>query len=210
MTGDLDSKVRFFTGVDQLRRWFEENHGHSREVWIGYYKRGSGKAGVTYLEAVEEALCFGWVDGQVRSLDRESHANRYTPRRPGSRWSRVNVEKAERLIRSGRMHPEGLRAFERRDPEQRAGHSFEERPRTLSPDLEEVFRRSRGAWQYFESQPPSYRRTALFWVMEAKRPETRGRRLQRLVDVSTRRERMDTLSPGHRRSPDKPRGHGSA
>jgi uncharacterized protein YdeI (YjbR/CyaY-like superfamily) len=180
-----------------LRRWFEKNHASTDELWIGYYKKGTGKPAVTYLEAVEEALCFGWIDGQVRSLDDLRYANRYTPRRSGSRWSRVNVAKVEELIRRGRMHAAGLRAFSERS-RARAGYSFEGRPIVLASGLLAEFRRHRGAWRFFQSQPPSYRKTATFWVMSARRDETRRRRLSIVVDRSDRGLRIDLLSPGRR------------
>jgi hypothetical protein len=112
--------VRFFRRREQLRVWFEEHHSTAKEIWIGYYKRGVVKRGVTYAEAVEEALCFGWIDGQVRSIDESSYANRYSPRRPGSRWTQTNLQKAEELIRSGRMHPAGLEIYRQRQLGRRA------------------------------------------------------------------------------------------
>ena len=105
---EIRGKARFFSSPEELRRWFEKHHATEKELWIGYYKRGTGRKGVSYLEAVEEALCFGWVDGQVRSLDDRSYANRYTPRRPESRWSQVNVRKVGELRRAGRMRPAGV------------------------------------------------------------------------------------------------------
>ena len=195
-TQGLRRKARYFASREQLHGWFEENHTKANELWIAYPKKGTGGKGVSYIEAIEEALCFGWVDGQVRSLDEGSYANRYTPRRAGSRWSPTNVRRVLELRRLGRMHPLGLAAFERRAPTDRAGYSYEERSRGLDPALSRVFQRETGAWEFFNEQPPSYRRTAIFWVMSAKREETRRRRLQVLTASSGRRRRIDLLSPG--------------
>jgi len=195
-TQGLSGRARHFASLEQLRRWFEENHARAKELWIAYPKKGTGGKGVSYAEAVEEALCFGWVDGQVRSLDERTYANRYAPRRSDSRWSRTNVRRALELRRLGRMHPSGLAAFERRAPTDRAGYSSEGRPRTLDPALLRAFQRETGAWEFFREQPPSYRRTAIFWVMSAKREETRRGRLQILMGSSGRRRRIDLLSPG--------------
>lgn len=185
----------YFPDRAGVREWFERNHARASEVWIGYPKKGSPEKGVSYAEVLEEALCFGWIDGQVRSIDETHYANRYTPRKRDSAWSRTNVEKVSELKRNGRMHEAGLRVFHQRDPAQRAGYSFEERPRELAPELARKFRTSSAAWEFFRSEPPSYRRTAVFWVMSAKRPETRARRLKVLVDRSRDGLRIDLLSP---------------
>ncbi len=195
---DVRERVRFFDTVAELRAWFEDHHASRTELWIGYYKANSGRPGVTYDQAVEEALCFGWVDGQVRSLGADRYTNRYTPRSTPSRWSTLNVRRVRELEAAGRMHPAGRAAFARRDPVRRAGYSFEERPRTLSSDLLRAFRSVPSAWEFFGQQSASYRRTATFWVMSAKRPETRRRRLERLVAVSRDGRRIDALAPGRR------------
>ena len=189
-------RVRMFADAGQLRAWFELNHGRARELWIGYYKKGVGKTAVSYPAALEEALCFGWIDGQLRSIDDERYANRYTPRRPGSRWSQTNVAKVRELRRAGRMRPSGLKAFRERDPDRPAGYSYEDRPKVLAPPLAREFRGHPCAWKYFLTQPPSYRRTITFWVMSGQRDETRRRRLGLLVQSSQREERMDLLRPG--------------
>jgi uncharacterized protein YdeI (YjbR/CyaY-like superfamily) len=192
-------RARFFAQQEQLRAWFEKNHSRATELWIGYYKRGSDPPGVTYAEAVEVALCFGWIDGQVRSLDKRRYANRYTPRRPGSRWSQTNVAKVNELIRAGAMHPAGLKKFRERDPAQRAGYSFEERPFRLEPTLLREFQAAGAAWKYFRSQPAGYQRTAIFWVMSGRLPQTRGRRLQVVIRDSSEGRRVASLTPGTNR-----------
>jgi uncharacterized protein YdeI (YjbR/CyaY-like superfamily) len=188
----------FFPRRELLRAWFEKNHATSHEVWIAYYKQGSGRTSVTYAEAVEEALCFGWIDGQVRALDASSYANRYTPRRAGSRWSAANVSKVEQLRRAGRMHPAGLEAYFARDPTQPAGYSSEDRPQEFDSPLLHEFRSDPRAWGFFQAQAPSYRRVSTFWVMSARREETRLRRLHFLMEHSRLGKRIDLLSPGTR------------
>jgi uncharacterized protein YdeI (YjbR/CyaY-like superfamily) len=199
MVPPAGTPVRFFETRERLRAWFERNHDRATELWIGYYKVGTGRKGVTYDEAVEEALCFGWIDGLVRSLDAVSYTNRYTPRRRGSPWSRLNVAKVGALRRSGRMHEAGIRAFRARVDARPAGYSFEEPPRDFSPPLRRKFESNVPAWKFFERQPPSYRRTAAFWVMSARRETTRIRRLGVLLEASAQGRRLDTLSPARPR-----------
>lgn len=187
--------VKFFAEREDLRAWFERNHEKARELWIGYYKAGSGRKGVTYAQAVEEALCFGWIDGQVRSLDALSYANRYSPRRPSSRWSRVNLARVGELFRDGRMHSDGIRAFRARRPDSPVRYSIAERPKELSARLRKEFQLTRRAWAFFQAQPPSYRRTASFWVMSARQKDTRRRRLRALVEASAASRRINLLSP---------------
>lgn len=198
---EVRRRARFFETPEALRAWFETHHATEPEVWIAYYKAGAGRRSVTYDQAVEEALCFGWVDGQVRSLGPDAYANRYTPRKAESRWSALNVRRVRALAAAGRLHPAGRAAFERRDPGRRAGYSFEERPSTLAPDLRARFRADPDAWAFFQRQAPSYRRTATFWVMSARRDETRGRRLGRLITASRAGRRVDLLAPGRRAVP---------
>lgn len=174
-------KPTFFATPAELRAWFEGNHDRVSELWIGYYKKGSGRGGVSYKEAVDEALCFGWIDGQVRSIDAASYANRYTPRKPGSIWSNINTKRALELKALGRMTPAGLKAFETRDPKRAGVYSFEVRHNGLAEPYLARLRKTKRAWTYFQAQPPHYRRTAGYWVMTAKKEETRERRFARLV-----------------------------
>ena len=192
------SAPRFFRTPDELRRWFEENGTTATEVWIAYYKRGTGRGGVTYPEAVEEALCFGWIDGQVRSLDALSYCNRFTPRRPHSIWSQQNVRRVRELERLGRMRPPGRRAFRARSPERTGIYSFEQGPRA-EPALDAAararFRADAAASRFFEGQPPGYRRQMIEWIMLARRPETRSRRLDAVLRMSAAGRRVDPLHP---------------
>ena len=172
----------FFATPGDFRKWLKKNHRSATELWVGFYKRDSGRPSITWPESVDEALCYGWIDGIRQRLDADSYVIRFTPRKRGSIWSVVNTRRAGQLIREGRMEEAGLRAFEGRDPE-KTGYSFEQRGSLkLDPELEKRFRRNRKAWKFFEGQPPGYRKTAIFWVVSAKREETRLRRLQTLID----------------------------
>lgn len=159
----------------------EENHESVTELWVGLHKKGTRKPSVTWPQLVDELLCFGWIDGLRRSLDESSYVIRVTPRKPDSTWSKVNTRRAHELIEAGRMSPRGLEVFERRDPKKTGRYSFERGEVKLSPFLDKEFRRNRAAFRFFQSQPQGYRRTAITWVMSAKREETRERRLRTLI-----------------------------
>lgn len=172
---------RFFRSAAELRRWFETHHARRTELWIGFYRKGSGKTSVTYAEALDQALCFGWIDGVRKKLDDVRYTNRFTPRRPRSIWSNVNVAHVQRLQRDGLMHPSGLATFDARTPDRTGVYSFELRVENLPDDLRTRLARDRTASRYFEAQPPWYRRTVVHWVTSAKRPETRERRFTTLI-----------------------------
>jgi uncharacterized protein YdeI (YjbR/CyaY-like superfamily) len=187
-------KPRFFATPTNFRAWLERNHDRAEELWVGFYKRGSGRAGIAWPQAVDEALCFGWIDGVRRRIDDVSYANRFTPRRARSNWSAANVKRARELIAEGRMQPAGLRAFEQRAPERTGIYSYENRKSArLSPAEEREFRSRKRAWTFFRSQPPSYRSTATWWVVSAKRDETRRRRLDTLIEDSAQGRRIGPL-----------------
>lgn len=186
----------FFATPAALRRWFARHGATARELWIGYYKKASGRGGVVYKEALDEALCVGWIDGLVRTIDGERYMQRWTPRRPRSVWSAVNTRRVGELEAEGRMQPAGRAAFALRDPARAGLYSFENKPTTLPPELEQRFRARPAAWRFFEAQPPGYRRTALFFVMSAKREETRVRRLDALAALCARGERLPQLGGG--------------
>lgn len=183
----------FFKTAAALRRWLEKNHASATELWVGMYKVGSGKKAVTYREALDEALCFGWIDGVRKSVDNESYVQRFTPRRPKSYWSAVNTKRVEELQRDGRMHPSGMAAFERRDRALTDRYSFERQAATLDGVSEKVFRANKKAWSYFDAEAPWYRRVAIHWVTSAKREETRQRRLARLIEDSAAGRRFGAL-----------------
>ena len=185
---------RFFKTQEHFRRWLDKNHASATEVWIGMYRKVSGKGGLTYRQALDEALCFGWIDGVRFRLDEASYTIRFTPRRRGSRWSTVNTRRMDELIAAGRVRRAGLAAFERRDPAKSGTYSYEQRHGAeLGPDRERRFRANAAAWTYFQAQPPWYRRTATWWVVSAKREETRARRLETLIERSARGEPIREL-----------------
>lgn len=183
----------FFKTPGHLRRWLEKNHASVSELWVGFYRKASGKGGITYEQALEEALCFGWIDGVRRRLDDEAYVQRFTPRTAKSYWSAVNIKRVEGLKASGRMHAAGLAAFERRDEAKTEKYSFERQNPKLDASLEKRFRANRKAWTFFESQPPGYRRLAVHWVTSAKKEDTRQRRLATLIQDSAAGRRIGLL-----------------
>jgi len=178
------SAPRHFRTAATFGKWLERNHARAPELLVGFYKKGSGRGGMTYGEALDEALCWGWIDGVRRSVDEDSYSIRFTPRKTRSKWSKVNLEHYARLDAQGRIRPPGAEAFARFDPEEHTPYSFEARVTDFAPELARVFRASPAAWEFFRAQPPGYRRVATHWVMSAKREETRRRRLAELIDVS--------------------------
>ena len=191
---------RFFATAGEFRAWLEEHHATAKEILVGFHKKHTGRASMTWTESVREALCFGWIDGIRRSLGEESYTIRFTPRRPSSIWSARNVRHVEELIDEGRMTPAGLAAFEARRPERTGIYSFERRNAArLDREQEERFRADTEAWAFFRSQPPSYRQTAIHWVVSAKRAETQERRLTKLIEDSRGGRRLAQLAPSARR-----------
>jgi len=181
---------KFFTSPEKFREWLERNHDSATELLIGFHKKSSGKKSVTYAEALDEALCFGWIDGVRKNLNETSYTIRFTPRKPTSIWSNVNVKHVERLQKEGRMHRAGIDAYERRSPERTGIYSFENRPRELSPEYEKIFRQNKAAWKFFQEQPSGYKRLMVFRTMSAKKEETRLRRLKQLIESSEKGVRM--------------------
>jgi len=180
----------FFETPAELRTWLEKNHTKATELWLGFHKKGSGKPSVTYAEALDEALCLGWIDGVRKSLGDESYTIRFTPRRRGSIWSGINIKRATELTTLGRMAPAGLRAFEARDEKKSAIYTYEKPPAELAPAEVRAFRANKKAWAFWSAQPPGYRRLALGWVTGAKKDETRARRLAQLVEDSANGRRL--------------------
>ncbi|HVS04930.1 MAG TPA: YdeI/OmpD-associated family protein [Candidatus Dormibacteraeota bacterium] len=188
-------KPRFFATAAELRAWLEDNHTTATELFVGFYRRDSGKPSITWQELVDEELCFGWIDGVRKGIDDVSYSNRITPRKPRSTWSAINIARARELIKQGRMRPAGLKAFERRTDERSAIYSYEQRTNSkLDPEAERTFRANKKAWAFFESQPPSYRKTAIYWVISAKREETRQKRLATLISDSQHGRTVGPLS----------------
>ena len=175
----------FFASPEELRAWFEANHETAPELWQGSYKKATGRPTVTWSEAVDEALCFGWIDSVRYSLDDERSAQRFTPRRKGSNWSAVNVAKIEALRTAGRMRPAGEAAYALRREDRTGVYSFERmQAAELTSEEEARFRANEAAWAWFSSRPPSFRKTALHWVVAVKRPETRRAHLDTLIEDS--------------------------
>ena len=194
-------KVQFFETRDAFRRWLKKNHAKVDELYVGFYKKASGRKTVEYHEAVEEALCFGWIDGVRKSIDDISYTNRFSPRKPRSKWSRINIARVERLIKEGRMDTSGLDVYQARDTRREAGYSFEQRDAPeFTPAQTKRFRGNRAAWKFWEAQPPGYRRLATFYVISAKREETRLRRLEQLIADSEAGRRLGILAPRKQRA----------
>ena len=189
----MAAKPKFFTTQEKFREWLEKNHASADELVVGFHKKSSGKKSITYGEALDEALCFGWIDGVKRSLDETSYTQRFTPRRARSIWSLVNVKHVERLKKEGRMHAAGLAAYAQRDPKRTGIYAFENAPRELSAEYEKELRKVKGAWEYFQTYPPYLKKTVSFWVMSAKKEETRTARLKRLIDSCAKGERIGVL-----------------
>jgi uncharacterized protein YdeI (YjbR/CyaY-like superfamily) len=175
-----DETIFFATPAD-LRRWFAANHETAAQLWLGFHKVGSGRASVTWPQAVDEALCVGWIDGIRKGVDEASYKIRFTPRRKASIWSAVNIARVPVLEAEGRMQPAGRRAFEARDEARSAIYAYEQAPVALDDAAEAAFRSNAVAWEWFQRVAPSYRTTAIHWVMTAKKPETRARRLAALI-----------------------------
>jgi uncharacterized protein YdeI (YjbR/CyaY-like superfamily) len=173
--------VRFFATPEELRDWFDAKHERANELWLGYYRKSTGRPSVDWSQAVDEALCVGWIDGVRRSVDDTSHVQRFTPRRKGSTWSAINVAKVAALTREGRMRPAGLAAFEARTAANTAIYSYERAAATFTADEETRFRANSTAWADWEARPPSYRRAVTHWVTSAKEAATRERRLEALI-----------------------------
>ena len=185
---------RFFSTPEGFRAWLHRYHSTATELLVGFYKRDSDRPSMTWPESVDEALCYGWIDGVRRSIDDASYSIRFTPRKHKSIWSNVNIAKVGALIEQGRMAPMGLAAWARRDEERSGVYAFERKAAAFDVEMEGVFRRNRKAWSYFESQPPGYRRLAAHYVSSAKRADTRARRLSALIEHSANGERLPQFS----------------
>lgn len=185
--------VQFFKNPAALRRWLHKHHASAGELWVGFHKRATGKPSVTWPESVDEALSVGWIDGIRKTIDDETYTIRFTPRRKGSIWSRVNIKRAEVLTTEGRMLPAGMKAFEAR-LETRSGIYTYEQPAPVDHVLDapytRAFQKNKTAWTFFEMQPPGYRKLVIRWIMTAKRDETRQSRLRKLIDASAGERRL--------------------
>jgi uncharacterized protein YdeI (YjbR/CyaY-like superfamily) len=181
---------KFFKTSSAFRKWLATHHASASELWVGFYKKDSGKASITWPQSVDEALCFGWIDGLRKSVDAVSYKIRFTPRRARSIWSAVNLKRAQELIELGLMQPAGLKAFAAREENRSGVYSYEQRSPKLPRVYAKKFQRNLPAWKFFQAQPPSYRKAVNWWVVCAKQQATRLKRLEKLIDYSARSERI--------------------
>ena len=174
-------KSIFFSQPSEFRKWLEKNHDKETELVVGFYKVGSGKPSITWSQSVDQALCFGWIDGVRKSIDGDSYTIRFTPRKSSSIWSAVNIAKIKELTKNGLMHPSGLAAFNKRQDSKSGIYSFEKAEISFSPAFEKLFKANKKAWKYFQDLAPSYRKTSMNWVMSAKQPATQLKRINQLI-----------------------------
>jgi uncharacterized protein YdeI (YjbR/CyaY-like superfamily) len=193
--GEMGEDAIYFKTPAELRAWLEKHHATASELWVGFYKKASGRRSLTWSQVVDEALCFGWIDGKAQRIDEHRYRQRLSPRRRNSNWSALNIAKVAELRGQGRMTPAGEAAFAARRQDRSAGYSYERRHEaTFDADQEAAFRGNAAAWAWFAAQSPSYRAMATFWVVSAKRPETRARRLAVLIECSSEGRRVPALS----------------
>jgi len=188
-------KVKFFADQSEFRKWLHTYHDRVDELWVGYYKKATGKPSITWPESVDEALCCGWIDGVRKSIDEETYRIRFTPRRTGSNWSDVNIRRVKELIKLGKMEPAGMRAFQNR---KQSAASPARRPESieLSKQYEDELKSNKKAWEYFNTLAPSFKRMSVAWVMSAKKEETRLRRLGVLIESSEKGRKVPPLIIG--------------
>lgn len=180
----------FFINQADFRKWLEINHKSETELLVGFYKKESGKLNMTWSQSVDEALCFGWIDGIRRSIDNESYCIRFTPRKPASNWSDINIKKVEELKKKRLMKQAGLEVFNKRKKSKSGIYSFENKPAKLNDVFEEIFKADKPAWEYFVKQAPSYQRTVFHWIMSAKQEATKLSRLNKTIIASAKQKRV--------------------
>jgi len=183
-------KIKYFTSAHDFRSWLKKNHATAPELWVGYYKKSSTRQSITWSESVDEALCFGWIDGIRKSVDDLRYTIRFTPRRRGSIWSAVNIKRAQELSDKGLMKPSGMAAFDARKENRSGIYSYEQRTSTLDAPYEKKLRQNKAAWNFFYAQPPSYRKAIWWWIVSAKQEATRLKRLQKLIEQSAKKKRL--------------------
>jgi uncharacterized protein YdeI (YjbR/CyaY-like superfamily) len=193
MPARTPARITFFRSADAFDAWLARNHGRTRELLVGFYKKASDRGGLTYREALDLALAYGWIDGVRKSVDDISYTIRFSPRKANSVWSAVNRKRVEELIAAGAMRPPGLTAYQNRS-EKKYPYSYENRPTAFEPAHEKTFRENRRAWAFFESQPPGYRRTAIWYVLSAVKEETRQRRLATLIGLCAEGRRLEIVT----------------
>ncbi len=185
--------IRFFDSVGDFRKWLEKNHDKAPFQWVGFWKKGAGKSGMSYDEAVLESLCFGWIDGQTNRVDDLAVTTRFSPRTARSNWSLLNIARVAELTEAGKMHPAGLAAFEARRAPEPGVYTYETRPADLPDDMSAIFRKNKAAWEFWRGQTPGYRKSMTWWVVQAKQEQTRLRRLDALIAESAKGIKIDDL-----------------
>ena len=180
----------FFTDQTEFRKWLEKNHQSETELLVGFYKVNTGKPSMTWSQSVDQALCFGWIDGIRKKVDEEGYCIRFTPRKPDSTWSKINIAKVEELTGKGLMHPSGIEAFNKKKENNSGIYSFENEIKDLPEEYAEIFKKNIVAWEFYMTQPPSYRRTITHWVLSAKQEQTRISRLEKLIAESSRHKKL--------------------
>jgi len=183
-------KPKFFRTAADFRTWLEKNHSTATELRVGFYKKNSGKPSITWAESVDQALCFGWIDGVRKRIDETSYQIRFTPRRRGSIWSAINIKRAEELVRQKQMRPRGLKAFAARIENKSGIYSYEQRSTELNEPYARLLKKNKAAWNFFGKQPPSYRKMICWWIISAKKEETRMARLAKLTSESAKEKRL--------------------
>jgi uncharacterized protein YdeI (YjbR/CyaY-like superfamily) len=186
-------KPAFFKTQKDFRKWLEKNHDKLTELWVGFYKKSSGKPSIDWPQSVDEALCFGWIDGIRKSIDEKSYKIRFTPRKPRSTWSAINIKRVGELKKLGLIQPSGLKAFSYRKDDKSVLYSYENRHKGLDLVYEKKIKANKKAWEFFQTQPPWYRHTSGWWVMSAKKEETRRKRLAKLIEDSENGRRIAQL-----------------
>lgn len=189
----------FFATPAELRKWLEKNHQKETELWVGLYKKGSGKPSVTWPEVVDQCLCFGWIDGIRQSMNDESYRNRITPRKAKSNWSAININRIEELIAEGLVKQAGLDAYAKREEKRSRIYAFEQGDIDLDDAQKKLFKINKKAWQFFNATPATYRKTAIWWVISAKQEATRKKRLTTLIEDSANGLRVAHLRPTPRK-----------
>lgn len=197
MASDSEDEVLYFATPEVWRTWLHEHHQGRGFLWVGFYKKGSGRPSLSWPESVDEALCYGWIDGLRRNIDGDSYKIRFTPRRANSTWSAVNLKRIEELLQQGRMQKAGLDLYLGRQPENAGQYSYERKTAQFSPSQAAQLRANPSAWEYFSARSPSYQKAATWWVVSAKKEETQQRRLQTLIEDSAQRRSLRQLAkPG--------------
>jgi uncharacterized protein YdeI (YjbR/CyaY-like superfamily) len=191
---NLEIKPTFFATQEDFRKWLLINHETATELIVGFYKVDSGKPSMSWSQSVDQAICFGWIDGVRKSIDKESYLIRFTPRKSTSIWSAVNIKKVEELTKQGLMQPNGILAFEKRKEHKSKIYAYEKEAVKLSADFEKKFKANRKAWAFFQSLPPSYHRSAIDWIMSAKQDATSIKRLDELINDSEAGRKIKRLS----------------